>query len=188
MSLGERELAQLMRAAQQGDQVAYQTALRACVGLVAATVRRSGVSGELVNDVVQDVLLTVHRALPTYDPARPFLPWLRAIAARRAIDALRSHGRRGAREVHDPEAYENHPEDRRDVSELEELAGESARLREAIATLPPRQRQAMEMIGLQEYSLDQAAAETGASKVALKVNFFRAIQSLRARLKGGGDV
>jgi RNA polymerase sigma factor (sigma-70 family) len=188
MSLGERELALLMRAAQGGDQIAYQTALRACVGLAAATVRRTGVPADLVDDVVQEVLLTVHRALPTYDPARPFLPWLRAIAARRAIDALRSHGRRGVREVHDPDAYENHPEDKPDATAMESLAGESARLREAIATLPPRQKQAMEMIGLREYSLDQAAAETGASKVALKVNFFRAIQSLRARLKGRGDV
>jgi hypothetical protein len=34
--------------------------------------------------VVQETLLTVHQARRTWDPARPFLPWLRAIAQRRA--------------------------------------------------------------------------------------------------------
>jgi RNA polymerase sigma-70 factor (ECF subfamily) len=177
-----------MRAAQAGNRAAYQAVLRACVPLAAAAARRAGVPPDAVDDVVQDVLLTVHRALATYDPARPFLPWLRAIAARRAIDALRVHGRRGAREVHDPDAYLNHAEDRPDMYDEAGRHHEAGRLRAAIATLPPRQREAVELIGLNEHSLDQAANATGSSKVALKVNFFRALKSLRTRLGSAPDV
>jgi RNA polymerase sigma-70 factor (ECF subfamily) len=65
---------------------------------------------------------------------------------------------------------------------------EAGRLRAAIATLPPRQREAVEIIGLRENSLEQAAKATGSSKVALKVNFFRALKSLRTRLGSGPDV
>jgi RNA polymerase sigma-70 factor (ECF subfamily) len=184
----DRRLADLMKRAQAGDRAAYQAVLRACVPLAAAAARRAGVPPSAVDDVVQDVLLTIHRALPTYDPARPFMPWLRAIAARRAIDSLRSQGRRGAREVHDEAAYLNHPGEEVDFIEQAARQGDAARLREAIATLPPRQREAVEILGLREQSLEQAAEATGHSKVALKVNFFRAIRSLRSRMGGNADV
>jgi RNA polymerase sigma factor (sigma-70 family) len=133
-------------------------------------------------------LLTIHRALSTYDPARPFHPWLRAIASRRAIDALRRHGRRGAREVHDEMAYLNHAEAPADFVQEETGRAEAGRLRQAIATLPPRQREAMEILGLREKTLAEASRDTGSSKVALKVNFFRALKSLRVRLGSDADV
>ena len=180
-------LACLMQAAQQGDTASYQAVLRACVPVAAATARRAGIAPDRVDDVVQDVLLTVHRARPTYDPARPFLPWLRAIAQRRAIDALRSHGRRGGREVHDDIAYLNHADTGPDPDDAAGFAADSQRLRAAIETLPDGQRQAVELLGLQERSLEQAAHDTGRSKGALKVNLHRAIKALRGRLTEGGD-
>ena len=115
---GCRRLRALMEAAQEGDAASYQAVLRACVPVAAATARRNGIPPDRVDDVVQEVLLTVHRARPTYDPARPFLPWLRAIAQRRAIDAMRSHGRRGGREVHDEVAYLNHADTGSDADAL----------------------------------------------------------------------
>ena len=47
-----------------------------------------------VEDVVQDVLMTVHAVRHTYDPKRPFGPWLVAIAHGRIIDQLRRQTRR----------------------------------------------------------------------------------------------
>ena len=78
-----------MAAAQAGDRVAYEALLRDCVPLIKAVALRRGVTGDYVEDVVQDVLLTVHRARQTYDPNRSFTAWLRTIANRRAIDLLR---------------------------------------------------------------------------------------------------
>ncbi len=184
----DQKLAKLMRAAQAGDAAAYHDVLRACVPLAAATARSKGVPPDAVDDVVQDVLVTIHRALATYDPSRPFQPWLRAIAARRAIDFLRRSGRRGAREVHDPIAYLNHAEDPPDFVQDSADKAEAGRLRAAISTLPPRQREAIEILGLREHTLEQASLATGSSKVALKVNFFRALKSLRARLGSNADV
>jgi len=181
-------LAALMRSAQAGDRAAYQAVLRASVPVAAAAARRMGVPPDVVDDVVQEVLLTVHRALATYDPARPFLPWLRAITVRRAIDALRRGGRSRAREVHDPDAYLNHAEETPDMYDAAEKLREADRLKAAIATLPPRQREAIEIIGLREHTLEQAAGQTGSTKGALKVNFFRALQSLRTRMGSDGDV
>ena len=83
----------LMAAAQAGDKIAYQTLLRDCVPLIRAIARRLGVNPGQVDDVVQEVLLTIHRARQTYDPVRSFTAWLRIIAERRAIDLLRQSGR-----------------------------------------------------------------------------------------------
>jgi RNA polymerase sigma factor (sigma-70 family) len=178
----EQRLAALMAAAQHGDAAAYQALLRGCVPVIAASARRQGVPPDRVEDVVQEVLLTIHRARATYDPARPFLPWLRAIAQRRAIDSLRRNGRQASREVHDPIAYEGHAEDGPAPGDALDLASRSKELRASIATLPPGQRQAVERMGLRGESLEEAAAITGRSKGALKVNLHRAIRALRGKL------
>jgi RNA polymerase sigma factor (sigma-70 family) len=183
----EIRLAVLMRAAQDGDPAAYQRLLRACLPMIAWSARRQGVPRGQLDDVVQDVLLTVHRVRHTYDPARPFLPWLRAITQRRAVDALRRHGRQHGREVHDPAAYEGHADTSQSAAQMLESADHAGRLRLAIAALPDGQREAVERLALHEQSLDEAAAESGRSKGALKVNLHRALKALRGRLGGGPD-
>ncbi|WP_419757631.1 sigma-70 family RNA polymerase sigma factor [Acidisoma sp.] len=180
----EHRLARLMAAAQQGDGPAYQALLRDCVPVVAASARRQGVTPDRVDDVVQEVLIAVHRARATYDPARPFLPWLRAIAQRRAIDGLRRHWRQAVREVHDPVAYESHAQETAEADDVLDAQSRALALRASIAGLPPGQRQAAERLGLQGQTLEEAAAETGRSKVALKVNLHRAIKALRGKLGG----
>ena len=182
----ERRRAALMQAAQAGDGDAYAALLRDCVPLIRAVARGRGVAPDAVDDVVQDVLLTLHRVRHTYDPGRSFTAWLRAIAERRAIDLLRRRGRRQSREVHAPEAYEDHA-DPAESAETRVVAGERARrLGEAVRGLPPGQREAVERLALLDQSLAEASAETGRSKVALKVNLHRALKALRTRMAGEG--
>ena len=45
-----------------------------------------------LEDTVQDILLNTHSIRHTYDPSRPFGPWLVGIAKRHAIDRLRRVG------------------------------------------------------------------------------------------------
>jgi RNA polymerase sigma factor (sigma-70 family) len=171
-----------MAAAQAGDQAAYAALLRDCVGVIESVARRQGVPSDRIDDVVQDALLTVHRARQTYDAARSFTAWLRIIAERRAIDLLRKTGRHAVREVHAPLAYERQA-DESAASRRAALGAEvTHRLGDAVADLPRRQREAVQLLVLQERSLAETAAETGRSKGSLKVNLHRALKSLRARL------
>jgi RNA polymerase sigma-70 factor (ECF subfamily) len=172
-----------MAAAQAGDRRAYERVLADSVALVRSVARRQGVPVDALDDVVQETLLTVHRVRHTYDPSRSYDAWLAAIASRRAIDALRSHGRRDRREVHDELALDV-AADRDDASADGERAQEAARLRAAIAELPPGQREAVEELGLKEHSLAEAAERTGRNTGALKVNLHRALKALRGRLHG----
>jgi RNA polymerase sigma-70 factor (ECF subfamily) len=137
-----------------------------------------------LDDVVQETLITIHRVRHTYDPARSYDAWLSAIASRRAVDALRSLGRRDRRELHDDHLLDTHA-DTDDATAAAEREQEAQRLRDAIATLPPGQRQAVEQLGLKERSLAEAAAHTGRQEGALKVNLHRAIKALRDRFHGG---
>ena len=63
---------QLMALAQAGDQAAYTQLLKALVPVIRSLVRKQVDDDMLVEDVIQDVLLTVHRVRHTYDPASPF--------------------------------------------------------------------------------------------------------------------
>ncbi|HET7929975.1 MAG TPA: sigma-70 family RNA polymerase sigma factor [Rhodanobacteraceae bacterium] len=172
-----------MAAAQAGDRQAYERVLADSVALIRHVARRRGVPVDARDDVVQETLLTVHRVRHTYDPSRSFDAWLVAIANRRAIDSLRSHGRRGSREVHDDIAFEQYA-GHDDASAESERAQRAQRLQAAIADLPERQREAVQRLGLREQSLAQAAADTGRNTGALKVNLHRALKALRERLRG----
>lgn len=179
----ERRRAAWMAAAQAGDRVAYERVLADSIALIRGVARRQGVATDGLDDVVQETLLTVHRVRHTYDPARSYDAWLAAIAGRRAIDALRSRGRRQRRETHDEFVFDQLAE-RNDASVASERAQEASRLRAAIAELPPGQREAVEQMGLKERSLAEAASETGRNTGALKVNLHRALKALRGRLHG----
>ena len=173
-----------MAAAQAGDRVAYEALLRDCVPLIRAVALRRGVTGDYVEDVVQDVLLTVHRARQTYDPNRSFTAWLRTIANRRAVDLLRRVGRQHAREVHAPLDFESFADERAGPVDAGAAAG--GLVNEALANLPERQREAVRLLVLEEQSLSEAAVATRRSKGALKVNLHRALKALRGRFGGEG--
>src|SRR5215207_5875635 len=98
-----------MTRAQAGDRQAYEDLLRALSVVARGFVRRRVGWAEWIEDVVQEALLTVHRARQTYDPARPFAPWFYAILNSRLIDALRDHRRVRSRELIDEDALGRQP-------------------------------------------------------------------------------
>ncbi len=180
------ELRELMASAQAGDAEAYRALLRLCVPMVRRLARQNGVDANSLDDVVQDTLMTIHRARHTFDPARAFMPWLRAIVQRRGIDVRRRSGRLASRELHAPLAYEAHPDPATGADQVVQARGRAARMLAAVERLPPGQREALEQLGLQERSLSEVAARTGRSVGALKVNLHRALKSLR-RIMGEED-
>src|SRR5262245_37842267 len=93
--------AALMRAAQHGDSDAYAQLMRELTERLRRIIRRHrGFNRqEDVEDLVQDVLLSVHAVRSTYDPERPFMPWLLAITRNRLVDSARRSASRRAFEV-----------------------------------------------------------------------------------------
>jgi RNA polymerase sigma-70 factor (ECF subfamily) len=175
----------LMARAQGGDSEAYRRLLVAIAPYLRALALRYHRDPNDVEDTMQDVLLTVHAIRHTYDPSRPFGPWLLAIARRRIIDRLRRQGRTRAREVAldlEDETFAA-PE-----ANLGEADWNQRVLGDALERLPPGQREAVRLLKLQELSLQRAAAASGLSVAALKVAMHRAMKNLRKMLsKSGGE-
>lgn len=176
-----REWGRLMARAQAGDDHAYTTLLRAlALFLRGLAARHLGAGGADVEDVVQEILLSVHAIRHTYDPARPFGPWLVTIARRRLVDALRRRSRRLLREVELEDGAAGGPDlDDADPSILAGRVVDITEVRRAVGALPPRQREAIRLLRLQEMSLREAAAASGQSEGALKVASHRALKLLR---------
>lgn len=168
-----------MAAAQDGDGAAYVRLLREILPFLRVLVRRRCRDPDRAEDIVQDVLLTLHRVRHTYDPNRSFTPWLAAICERRSIDALRKRVRLGAHEIQDERVYETFADPAAN-KELE--AGDAAQaLAAMIAALPSAQREALELVKVKEMTLLEASVVSGQSVGALKVSVHRAIKALRLR-------
>ena len=176
------DLSRLMRAAQDGDRAAYRDLLGEIAPILRRVLKRRFpfLPHQDVEDLVQDILLAVHAARATYDPARPFLPWLMAIARNRTADMARRYARRSAREV----AVETYPETSGDdETNTGESFGDAEALQQAVKALPPGQRVAIELLKFRELSLKEAASVSGMSVNALKVATHRATRALRVALK-----
>jgi RNA polymerase sigma-70 factor (ECF subfamily) len=171
-----------MAAAQSGDAAAYARLLRDMLPFVRSLVRREGISPPQTEDVVQDTLLTIHRVRHTYDPERPFIPWLAAIAKRRAIDARRRSGRINAWEERAPDDLETFADPA--ANNQGELHDRREWLRRRLEQLPPKQRAAIELVKIRGLSVVEAAASSGQSAGAIKVNVHRALRALRALIDG----
>lgn len=175
-----------MVAAQQGDREAYRRLLGAIMPFVRGIAVRHLGRVDGVDDAVQEILLVVHDIRHTYEPGRPFKPWLATIASRRCIDVLRRRHARAQREVDagiDPEAF---ADDAATPEQAAERDGEHARLHRAIGALPPRQREAVELLQLRQLSAEEAASHSGQAAGTLKVAAHRALHSLRRALRGDG--
>jgi RNA polymerase sigma factor (sigma-70 family) len=177
------ELGQLMASAQDGDGAAYEAALRLMAELVRRMVQRQrGFLGpEAVEDLVQDVLLSVHSVRASYDARRPFMPWLSAIVRNRIADHARRYARTAAHEVVVDDLDVTFAST--DANLLKRTLADSEALRDAIAALPPGQREAIELLKLREMSLKEAAVVSGTTVGALKVATHRAMAALRRRLQ-----
>ena len=174
----------LMVRAQAGERAAYRRLLDEITPYVRSLAAKAHRDASDIEDTVQDVLLTVHAIRHTYDPARPFGPWLVAIAHRRIVDRLRRQGR--ARQHETPLAPEHETLAATEANYCE-MRVDAVALRDAVEHLPPGQREAVKLMKLQEMSLRQAAGVSGMSIAALKVATHRGLKTLRKLLVGTGD-
>ncbi len=177
--------ATLMRAAQGGDRHAYVQLLEEVTPRLRQAVRnrRRFLGPEDIEDLVQDVLLSLHLVRATYDPSRPFWPWLAAIMRNRLADAARRHARQTAADLAacDPTVTFS-----AEVANKSDAYGDPEALKQAIDRLPRGQREAITMLKLGEMSLQEAAAASGMSTGALKVAVHRGVNALRKTLRVGG--
>jgi len=177
----EHALTLLMASSQRGDREAYETLLQGLSRVVSLYVRRRVGAVHWADDVVQEVLMSIHRSRHTWNPARPFAPWFYAVMSSRLIDAIRRHRRTSEWE----ESMDAAPPV---VWAAATEAGAIARsdLAQAMRSLTPTQRLVIERLRLDEVSVKDVARETGMSESNVKVTAHRGYAALRRFLSGMG--
>lgn len=171
----ERTCRALMASGLDGDPAAHKALLELLGdrlrGYFRGLLRRSNLSLEEAEDLVQETLITIHIKRHTYDRSLPVTPWVFAIARRRHIDHWR-RTRGSARLTVDLRIEDLAvPSDAADADATLDLEA-------LLARLPPRTREAVRWLKLEGHSVAEVSSRTGTTPGALKVSVHRALKSL----------
>lgn len=175
MALDEAGLKALMLAARGGEARAQRAFLEGAAVLLRGYYRRRLTNDPAeAEDLLQETLIAIHTRRESYDPAYPVTAWIHAIARYRLIDHWRRTKRRGISvPVESAEALFEAPE-----TDAAEARMDAAVL---LSALPAKQREAIQLVKLEEKSVREAAALTGRGESDIKVSIHRGLKKL-ARL------
>jgi RNA polymerase sigma-70 factor (ECF subfamily) len=167
-----------MRQSLAGDQRAYAALLQETSRFLRPFLAKRLSFTNEVDDLLQEILLSIHKARHTYDGNRPYKPWAYAIAKFRLQDYLRAH-------------YSDQLHHAVDLSELEDSLHEhvtgSAISYESISgeiqKLPEKQATILQMMHQEGYTAKEVAEKMGMNESAVKVAAHRAYKILRNKLE-----
>ena len=172
----EREVfRQLALRSQQGEKDAYEELLHLVYQRVQRFLLPRISSEDVREDILQDILLSVHVSLKSYSGKDSFTAWLFTIARRRLIDFLRKKHRRTVEEITDGPWFEMQPAEEQ-MASFENFVAEMKKL-------PDSKRRAVELVHLEGRSTSEAAEELGISENNLRVTLHRAVKEIKVQLK-----
>jgi RNA polymerase sigma-70 factor (ECF subfamily) len=184
------EEAALIRAAQRGDQVAFEQLVHAYDRRVLRLAMNLLRSVEDAYDVYQEAFLRVYRNLDSFRFDCSFHTWLYRIVANLCVDQLRK--RKIRRE--EPAVVEtaDGPRDRMDAVPEERAQGDpqrallsrqlGERIQSVLRALTPRERMVFELRHYQGMRLRAIGDVLGTTEEAAKTCLFRATSKMRAAL------
>jgi RNA polymerase sigma factor (sigma-70 family) len=168
MIANEEGLRRLMRLSQGGDKQAYAVLLEQC-GKWLSRYFRQKIAFDAIDDLVQDTLISLHRKRASYDPTRPFLPWLAAIARYRWVDRLRQTYRHDADELGDYDAAED---------SHEEVVAAKISIDRLLDLIPTPQADVIRYVKIEGLSISEACQRSGQTESLVKVNIHRGLKKL----------
>lgn len=167
----------------QGDRAAFARLYDATCRAVVGFVHRLVYDVQDAESVAQEAYVSVWRMAPRFDPSRSSaMTWIMLIARSRAIEHLRakaSHTQRLLAFAQSRAALSAESETPDDAVERGEAGN---RVREAMATLSPDQRLAVEMAFFKGLSHSEIAAATGIPLGTIKTRIRTAIALLQREL------
>lgn len=164
----------LLQRAQQGDKQAYHAFLTAIVPFLRQRGRRY-VSTQQLDDFVQEVLLTVHRVLHTYEYALPVEPWLSGILRYKYYESYRRAQQHQCVPLPDDDSWQ--PAVAYCDTEQENAVAT------ILAPLPAIQARLVYATKVEEISIAEAATRFEKSIAWVKVNVHRSLLLLRDELR-----
>ncbi len=178
--------AELMLRVRDGDSVSFGLLLERHRGPVIHFVYRMVLNQAVAEELAQEVFLRVYRSRGSYEPTAKFTTWLFRIATHLALNWIRD-----VKNEKNQESLDNDPLEGmgRQISDREPTIEQKMvrqvkmkEVRQAIESLPAKQRAAVLMHKYQEMEYSQIAKVLQCSESAVKSLLFRAYETLRLRL------
>lgn len=163
---------------QAGNAAAYAEFLTHITPILRRVIARK-IPASDTEDVVQEVLISIHKARHTYDGERPLMPWIMAIVGFRVTDHVRK-------------TYSNRRHLRVDIADYEnvlesvtETPGTNESMNELLSGIGERERKILSLMHVEGYTAREVGSQLGMNESAVKVAAHRAIKKLRERLTIG---
>ena len=178
LELSEEALRDLMLKSQSGDKLAYSKLLKELDSLILRYCLRALPSESLALDCKQDVLLSIHRMLHTYDPKRSFFAWLYAIIKNKVIDYYRKTGRLKKREIIDSDLMESGESPVGPDKDEAKMT-----VNNLLRKLPEKFREPLVLSKLYGFSVKEIAKQANISQALVKVRVHRGLKRLQKILE-----
>jgi len=172
-------LEELMTAAQGGDSKSYQKLLGECEGIARGYVKSRLSNVSEAEDVIQEILMSIHKARHTYQQGKPFKPWVYAICKYRLMDYLRSLYKKNAFES--PTALD---ELQLPTSEdVTEGVINNELLRKALSCLNKKEQKIVTLMKIEGRTASEVALNLNMGVSAVKVAAHRAYAKMKKHMK-----
>ena len=165
----EAQVRDYFKLAMSGDSQAYERFLTLVSAMVKSYLNflsKCQLSTDLLEDLQQEVLFSIHQKKHTYQLDRPILPWIYAITRHRFIDFYRARKR-----LPDLVEFEE--------SYVTESDVPTFNLEELLSTLTQEQRHLLVLVKVEGASYEEASQELKVSAMTLKTRVHRMLKSIR---------
>lgn len=176
----------LMLLVQKEDSASFGVLLQRHRNVVVQYLSRMVQNHAIAEELAQDVFVRVYRSRHAYEPSAKFTTWLFRITTNVALNHFRDErhdSQNISLDAPTPSGKRFEAPDGRHSIEQRLVSEAAAReIRDAIYTLPEKQRAAVLMHKYQDMDYNQIAVVLGMSRSAVKALMFRAYERLRAHL------
>jgi len=179
----QASLSSVMRCAQDGDKRAYSLLFEKITPLLRSFISQKISNPDDMEDIVQEILISIHKAGHTFDVDRPFEVWMYTIARYRLNDYLRCYYKNESLKVRifdDTEDYsaENYVTENLEINES---------ISELLDSMPEKQRKIVTMMKVEGYTAKETAERMNMSETAVKVAAHRVYKNIAKKLKKDND-
>lgn len=177
----------LVAAALRDDDAAARELVRHLYPFVAKLVRSHRPQRAAEEDLCQMIFIKMFQKLPQYSGAVPLEHWLSRIAINTCLNAIaaekvRPELRRADLSEEQAAVVDNLAATTEDLAADQQLASRDL-VRHLLERLKPAERLVIDLLHLQQKSVEEIAQVTGWSRPLVKVRAFRARQKLKAQLE-----
>ncbi len=170
------EIISLFSSGLGGDQAAYEKFLSAINPMLRRMVEKRIASAD-VEDVVQEILISIHKSRHTYDGQRPIMPWLASIANFRITDHLRKHYSQMRHKTFDIADYENL------LSDVTQEVSVSESIDELLEDVSKKHKKILTMMHIDGHTAKEIGKQLDMNESAVKVASHRAIKKIREKFR-----